>query len=276
MAVSSFYDSFPKIKYDINRATGKVINHEEVTNIFYRLGIIKKVLNNISSYVYYEIEDKDTPEILAERFYGDAGSAWMILLPNNIMDAQFEWPLDDTSFNQYVANKYGSTEAALITPHHYEKVITRTNIRTGVENVTRFWVNGERLTDNMPDEIPFSYYEPWTSTTFRTADSTEYTVDNETVDLLADLDNGEAFGATLDRGNLAITGEYAVPNVYDIDGEQIQVVTKGRIVYCYEYERELNDGRRVIKIIKSEYYNQIQDEFKAMTSNRPTYIRRFL
>jgi|694.fasta_scaffold23638_2 hypothetical protein len=276
MAVSKFYDLFPKVKYDINKVRGKASNYEEVINIYYRLGVIRNVINNIYSYTVYDIEDGDTPEILAEKFYGDAGGAWLILLANNIMDAQFEWPLDDSSFNQYVIEKYGSLEYALTTPHHYEKVIKRKNIRTDVENITRFWVNGERLTENMPDDIPFSYYEPWTSTTYRTADSTVYTADSETVDLLADLDNGEAFGATLDRGNLAITGEYAVPNVYDINGEQIQVTINGEIVYCYEHEKRLNDDRRSIKIIKSEYYTQIQDEFKAMVSNRPTYIRRLV
>lgn len=276
MIVSSFYDIFPKIKYDINNNRLRP-NYDEVTNIFQRLAVVKETVNNLSSYIVYDIEEGDTPEILAEKFYRDPGGAWLILLANDISDPQFDWPLDYSSFTQYIIEKYGSVEAALTTPHHFEKVITRRNTRTGFESVTRFIVNEERLTDNMPDDIPFSYYEPWVSTTYRTADSTAYEADNETLDLLADLDNGEAFGATLDRGNLAITGELIQPEIYTINGEPIEVVIKGEKVFCYEHEKRLNDDKRSIKVIKSEYYNKIQDELKVILFNvPPSFIRRLV
>lgn len=274
MAISKFFDLYPKIKYDIENRRSNLASYESVTNIFFRLGIIKEVINNLASYQMYEIEEGDTPEILADKIYDDAGAAWMVLLANSILDPQFNWPLDYTAFNQYVIEKYGSIENALITPHHYEKVITRRNTRTGQEDVTRFVVNGERLTEQMPDDIPFSYYLPWVSTTYRTADSTFYDADNETPDLLADLDNGEEFGATLDRGNLAITGEYTAPETYIINGDPIEVIIKGEEVNCFEHEKRLNDEKRTIKVIKKEYYIQIQDELQSLTSSRPTYIRR--
>lgn len=276
MIVSSFYDIFPKIKYDINNNRLRH-NYEEVTNIFQRLAVVKETVNNIASYFVYDIEEGDTPEILAEKFYKDPGGAWLILLANDIFDPQFEWPLDYSSFTQYVIEKYGSVEAALTTPHHYEKVITRRNTRTGFESITRFIVNEQRLTDNMPDDIPFSYYEPWVTTTYRTADSSFYSSDSETVDLLADLDNGEAFGASLDRGNLAITGEIIQPEIYTVNGEPIEVVIKGEKVFCYEHEKRLNDEKRSIKVIKAEYYSKIQDELKVILFNvPPSYIRRLV
>jgi hypothetical protein len=253
MAVSSFYDLFPKINYDIENRRLQP-QYEQVTNIFYRLGIVRDVINNIGSYIVYDIEDGDTPEIVAHKVYGDAGGFWLILLANNIMDGQFEWPLDPNSFNQFLIEKYGSIENALITPHHYEKVITRRNTRTGFESVTRFVVNEERLTNNMPDDVPFSYYSPTTP--------------------LTDLDEGVPFEATLDSGNLALTGELIQPTIYTINGEPIEIITKGEMVTQFEYETRLNDERRSIKVIKKEYYVQIQDELKAMLSNKPSYIRR--
>lgn len=275
MVISKFYDLFPKIKYDINNNKLRP-TYEDVTNIFFRIGIVRETINNISSYYVYDIEDGDTPEILAEKIYGDAGAAWLLLLTNEIMDAQFQWPLDDNSFNRYIIEKYGSLEYALTTPHHYEKVIIRRNTRTGFQSETRFIVNSERLTDNMPDEIPFSYYEPWTSTTYRTADSTSYEADNETLDLLADLDNGEAFGATLDRGNLAITGELIQPETYIVNGEPIEIIIKGEKVFCYEHEKRLNDERRTIKVIKAEYYTGIQDELSKLLKVKVDYLRRLV
>lgn len=272
MAVSSFYDAFPKIKYDINKS--QYPQYEEVTDIFFRLGVIQNALNNISSYTVYDIEDGETPELLAEKFYGDAGAAWMILLANNILDAQFDWPLDYTTFQQFVAAKYGSVETAMITPHHYEKVIQRKNTRTGVVNETRFVINGDRLTDDMIEGVPYSYFHPWTSTTHRTADSIDYKSDNETTVLLADLDNGEAFGSSLDRGSLETTGAYYGAQTYQIGDDSIEVVVLGQEVTCYEHETRLNDDRRSIKVIKGEYYVQIMDEFRYLTGQKPDYIRK--
>lgn len=254
MAVSSFYDLFPKIKYDINN--NKLLRkYEDVTNIFYRIGIIREILNNSTSYFVYDIEDEDTPEILAEKFYGDPGAVWMILLTNEILDAQFEWPLNYNTFNQYIIEKYGSIETAQITPHHYEKVITRRNTRTDFVSETRFWVNKDRLTNDMPDSIPFSYYSPY---------------------MITDLDNGQPFETTLARGNLALTGDYSEPQIYTINGEPIEVTIKGEEIFCYDYEKRLNDDRRSIKVIKSDYYVFIQDELKKMLNVRPDYLRRLM
>ncbi len=275
MAVSRFFDSFPKVKYDINNTTTfQAGSHETVTDIFFRIGVIQNALNNISSYIVYDIEDGETPELLAERFYNDAGAGWMILLANNIVDAQHDWPLDYSSFQQLIIDKYGSVETAQITPHHYEKVIERRNTRTGVVNETRFWINGDRLTDDMLEGVPYSYYHPWTSTTHRTADSIDYKSDNESAVLLADLDNGEPFGASLDRGSLATTGEYYGARTYDIGDDSIEVTIRGEEISCYEYENKKNDDRRSIKVIKSEYYIQIMDEFRYLTGQKPDYLRK--
>ena len=43
----------------------------------------------------------------------------MILLANNIINVQQEWPLEHTSYYNYLINKYGS-DAALQNVHHYE------------------------------------------------------------------------------------------------------------------------------------------------------------
>ena len=47
----------------------------------------------------------------------------VILLTNNLIDPQFEWPLDDRSFERYIRKKYGSLEAAKQTHHLYEKIL---------------------------------------------------------------------------------------------------------------------------------------------------------
>lgn len=212
MAYSSFYNFFPKIKYDINK--NQYPTYEEVTDVFFRIGVIQNALNNISSYFLYEIQDGDTPELLAERFYNDAGAGWIILLANNITDGQFEWPLDYTSFQQYVAARYGSIETAQITEHHYEKVITRRNTRTDVVNITRLVVT--------EPVVPSS------------------------------------------------------PEIYTIGDDVIEVTIRGESISCYEYENRKNEDKRLIKVIKAEYYISIMDEFKVLSGQKPNYIRNLL
>jgi hypothetical protein len=74
---NSYFGKFPKIDYDIRNV---IINkqYEKVTNIFFRIKYISEVLNNLSSYYSIELEDSETPEIIAEKVYNDAGH-WDIM-----------------------------------------------------------------------------------------------------------------------------------------------------------------------------------------------------
>lgn len=154
--MGKFLDLFPKVPYDI--AGNQYSNYQSVTNILFRLGIIKEVLGNISAYYEYTIRNDETPEILAETVYNDPEAHWIILLTNNIVDPQYDWPLNDRNFNNYIIGKYGSIANAKTTIHHYEKVITREESKTGLITETRFVVNKEKLTNNSLT-VPYDYYQ---------------------------------------------------------------------------------------------------------------------
>ena len=228
----NFFDKFPKLKYDINRSGYS--NFETVTNIFFRVGIIKKVLSNATSYYKYEVKDDDTPEILAEQVYGDAGAYWIILYANDIVDPQFDWPLNHTQFHKYIKGKYGSIPNAKTTIHHYEKVVERTNPTYNLTTETRFVVNQTKLTDNEID-APYEYYE------------------------------GTGPGAL---------SETQTVYEYNMDGTAIEEIVHRDAISCYDYELALNDSKRLIKIIKAEYYNQILSEYTKLTNTTPSYVRR--
>ena len=49
--------------------------------------------------------------------------------------------------------------------------------------------------------------------------------------------------------------------------------TYGRAVSNYDYEYQLNDQKRFIKVIKAAYYTQIMSEFKKSIGDTPKYIR---
>ena len=258
MAVTPYFDNFPKIPYDID---GTGLTTESVTNIFHRFGILKDVISNAGSYVLYEIEENDTPEIIAEKAYDDAGAGWIILYANKIIDPQFDWPLNDDAFRKFITQKYGSIANAQSTYHHYEKVV---ETRVGDTTYTRtYLVNKERLTHNALD-VPYTYYQPYSGNMVLTVD-TEYVTSDNTM-FTADHSNHFSYDDTS-------LPEYFSYESHDVNDKTVFMNTYGKAVSNYDYEYDLNESKRYIKVIKKQYYNQIIREFNRLTAGTPSYIR---
>lgn len=258
--VSPYFGNFPKIQYSIS--DDKNIK-ESVTDIFKRFAILREIMSNASSYVLYEVEDGETPEILAEKVYNDPGAGWIILYANQIIDPQFDWPLSDDNFKKYIISKYGSVANAQTTYHHYEKIVETT---IGDETYTRTYVIGkERLTENSPD-VPYTYFEPYSNNFFLTCDTTNVTADN--VYFTVDHNNHFSWNDTS-------VSQYFSYETHDVNDKTVFLNTYGRAVTNYDHELQLNDNRKYIKVIKTVYYTQIMAEFNALTRGTPEYIRNF-
>jgi hypothetical protein len=158
-----YFEKFPKISYDIQGK--RLANYSLVSNIFFRIRVIREVLNNISAYYEYLIKEDDTPEILAEKVYGTSEAHWLILLSNDIVDPQYDWPLNNRDFQKYIINKYGSIANAKTTYHHYEKVIRREESLSGTITETRFVINQSNVANSMADStIPYDTYNSLSAT----------------------------------------------------------------------------------------------------------------
>lgn len=230
--MAQFFEKFPKISYNIEGK--RLTNYQNVTNIFFRVRVIREILGNISAYYEYLIKDDDTPEILADKIYGNPEAHWIILLANNIVDPQYDWPLTSKNFNKYIIKKYGSVANAKTTYHHYEKVIIREESASGTITETRFIINQANATSTMADStVPYDSYN-----------NLPETQDVNTINM------GE--GKTV-----------------------IEIINRDRITN-YDYELQINENKRAIKIIKPEYYLQIVREFDGLTQikQRTTYLRR--
>ncbi len=214
-----FLDHFPKIAYKFD--SGVYGSYDLVTNVFFRIRIIKEVLQEVSAYYEYDIKDGETPEIIADKVYKNAEAHWIILLANEIMDPVFDWPMDDTALTKYIIDKYGSVETAQTTYQGYKKVITRENVIAGLTNTIKFWVDeDQRTVNNMT--VPYDNYTSLTET------------------------------QSVQTYNLA-------------DGSTIIETVSRERVTNYDYEIELNDAKRPIKIINQRHYNQIMQEFDRIT-----------
>ena len=122
--MSFMFDRWPTVSYDLKK-NGKPI---ELTNITLRFKI-NELLRDKSVVIYdYDVQDGERPDIIAYKYYDDETLDWVILLINNIIDPQFEWPLDDRSFERYMRKKYGSLETAKQTVHVYEKILRQQSV----------------------------------------------------------------------------------------------------------------------------------------------------
>lgn len=101
-------------------------------NIMARAEMIQDLKKNVQLFYDYSIQDGDTPESVAYKYYGDQYRYWIVLYSNGILDPQWEWPLTSNQFELYLNEKYktiaeenGKTvlEYTNTTIHHYEKLI---------------------------------------------------------------------------------------------------------------------------------------------------------
>jgi hypothetical protein len=187
--MSKFFTYFPKIEYDIEKNN---INNL-VTNVIRRFKITSDALENGAVFYDYEVQEGDRPDIIADKFYGDANLAWLVLYYNEIMDANFGLPLSTYEFESYLIEKYGSLALARSTVNRYEQII-----------------EAERKVDEGDITKP----------------ERTIIVDQTTYDSLSPNDR--------------------------------------KIIYAYEYEVELNNDKRNIKLISPDYVPLILDEVKKV------------
>lgn len=128
--MAKYFKYFPKTLY-----TQTENSADTVTNIISRFAFENDIVENDSAYYEYEVKDTDTPEIIAGKFYGGPERHWVVLGFNQIVDPQWDWPLDYNTFIKYVDNKYTANAAngqtglafAQSETYQYFKVVTRTN-----------------------------------------------------------------------------------------------------------------------------------------------------
>jgi hypothetical protein len=118
----AYFRELPNISY-ISRLPDVSSNEEYITvkNLFKRAKLRTDVVNIITAFNYYQVEDNQRPEVVASKLYGDPELDWVILITNNITNVREQWPLSNNDLYNYMLDKYG-TEQSLSSIHHYETI----------------------------------------------------------------------------------------------------------------------------------------------------------
>lgn len=186
-----------------------------MTNLLARASMIQELLNNTMQFYEYAIQDGDTPEIVADKYYGDPFKYWIVLFSNQILDPVWEWPLTYATFLEYLDAKYateaqdaGKTpfEYTQTTVYEYKKVVTTTDVYTRTETIK------------------------------------EVSITQEEYNTLVES-----------------TETYAIPG-----GTSCIVAITKTIVTLYDYEEQLNESRRQIKLLNSTYAGEMERQLKVL------------
>ena len=76
----------------------------------------------------------------ADKYYNDSYRYWIILFANQILDPQWEWPLNYNEFNDYLTDKYGSIDI-YNTVYDYQKIVTQYDQTTQTTTVNTFEID---------------------------------------------------------------------------------------------------------------------------------------
>ena len=117
--MSNYFNYVPDFAYPDRLPDAKISDYITVKNLFKRGKLREDILKNIAFFTKYEIKGNDRPDNVAYEVYGDSDLDWVVLLSNNIINIQSEWPLLQNDFDRYMLEKYGTYEKMNAT-HHYE------------------------------------------------------------------------------------------------------------------------------------------------------------
>ncbi len=116
----SYFQYLPDFDYVSRLPRAQSISdYIRVKNLFKRTKINADVFQDLSFFTKYQIVGDERPDNIAHKIYGNANLDWVVMLCNNMTNVENEWPLEETSFHNFLLAKYGSEEK-LHNIHHYE------------------------------------------------------------------------------------------------------------------------------------------------------------
>lgn len=203
-----YFRQIPNFEY-ISRNPGDkyISDYVPVKNLFKRGKLREDIFGNLVYFEKYQIIGDERPDNVAYKFYGDETLDWVVLLSNNYLNIQTEWPMTQRTFDEVVLNRYGSYDTLYNGIHHYETEEIKNSlgitVLKGGLTISPTWeTNGNFVKINSS-----YYYEYW------------------------------------DAG----LGYYV----------QVSSSTFVKEVTNYEYERNIEEAKRNIYILKPKYLNVV-------------------
>ena len=105
------YDEKP-IKYPFSKS-----DYVTAKNFFRRYKVNENVFSSAVYFNKYAIRDGERPDSLANRFYGNQFYDWVILITNNMVNAQYDWPMQNYELYKVLEQEFDDPYSQI---NHYE------------------------------------------------------------------------------------------------------------------------------------------------------------
>ena len=118
--MSNYFSQVPEFDYVSRLPDANIGDYIRVKNLFKKGKIREDIFQNLSFFEKYKIIGNDRPDNVAFEIYEDSKLDLVVLLSNNILNIQTEWPLPQTDFDRFVLDKYDDYDTLYNGIHHYE------------------------------------------------------------------------------------------------------------------------------------------------------------
>ena len=161
----SYFKNFPSIYYDLNRDE----KYKLVTDVLRRITFNQASKDADSIYVKYQIKEGETPEQIAHNLYDNHTLYWVVLLFNDIINKNKQWPMSAETMDVYVSEKYpGSAHYITFDNSTLDEALIKASLgscsdgtndvyRTGVQTVEK----GYFVTNSLTEPTKTAYITHW-------------------------------------------------------------------------------------------------------------------
>lgn len=98
----SYFNKFPRVNYSFDNGDST----KTAVDIVKRVKFRDYIKENSEMFVEYQLRDGDTPDIVADKVYGDSKLHWVIMLLNDVTNPYYDWALSQQNLEAYAFNKY--------------------------------------------------------------------------------------------------------------------------------------------------------------------------
>ena len=114
-----YFSLVPNIEYDEKPISYPFSESDFVTakNFFRRYQINPDIFSQAVFFPQYTIKDGERPDTVAKKAYGNPFYDWVILLTNNMVNAQYDWPMSNNELSNLLESEYSNPYGEV---HHYE------------------------------------------------------------------------------------------------------------------------------------------------------------
>ena len=124
--MSQYFRKLPNLNYpSLLKTRESNTDFVQTKNLFRRVKVREDLFANFMQFDKYKIVGDERPDNVAQKVYDNDDLDWIILLSNNIVDLNNEWPLTQFQLNEFLNEKYSPQK--LVSIHHYETLELRDN-----------------------------------------------------------------------------------------------------------------------------------------------------